>query len=260
MRLIRHRAPLQWAFALLAALAGAAAPAASVPAPAAAQARLYLTTEHSPPTSMMVAGVPGGSSTDKVRDVMARTGTAYDITMLPWKRAYTAALQRPDACVYSTTRTPDREKLFKWVGPLDEGEWMLFARADRTFSLHSIEDARGLRIGTYNGDARDEFLRGHGFTVDAAQDDSVNPQKLLMGRIDVWAVSVRAGRASVLQKMWSDRIVPVLSFHRIGVYLACNRAVPDALVARMNEALGAMARESGARRIDRRFDKGLPPP
>jgi polar amino acid transport system substrate-binding protein len=249
------------------ALAGAVLCALPLAARAAApQPHLYITTEHSPPSSMRRGGDIVGSATDKIRAIMERSAIAYTIDLLPWKRAYTLALQRTDACVYSTTRTPEREHLFKWVGPTEEGEWVLFARADHAFTLRTLDDARTLRIGTYNGDARDEYLRRRGFLVDSAQDDAANPRKLLMGRIDLWAVGVRAGKAPLLQKGWSDRIVPVLSFHRIGVYLACNRAVPDALVARMNEALAAMKRDGSARRIERRYDgesalmAPLPPP
>jgi polar amino acid transport system substrate-binding protein len=43
-------------------------------------------------------------------------------------------------------------------------------------------------------------------------------------------------------------------FNRIHTYLACNRAVPDQLVARMNAALAAMARDGTAQRIRRQYD------
>jgi ABC-type amino acid transport substrate-binding protein len=117
----------------------------------------------------------------------------YTIDLLPWKRAYTAALERPDACVFSTTRTPEREASFKWVGPIGEADWVLMARADRAFSLRSLDDARGYRIGTYNGDARDDYLRTRGFDVDPAQNDLINPRKLMMNRIDLWAASMQRG-------------------------------------------------------------------
>jgi len=50
----------------------------------------------------------------------------------------------------------------------------------------------------------------------------------------------------------------VLAFNRIHTYLACNRAVPDRLVAHMNEALGAMERDGTAQRIRRKYDSHAP--
>lgn len=232
---------------------------ASASAQAGAAPRLYITTEASAPTSMLQDGKVVGSTTEKVREVMARLGLAYTIELQPWRRAYTAALQRPDACVYSTTRTPERENLFKWVGPTDEGEWVLLGRADRPMQLRTLEDARKLRIGTSNGDARDEYLRSRGFLVDPINNDMMNPTKLLMGRIDLWAVSMRRGSPLLEQNGWADKIVPMLVFNRVKVYLACNPSVPDALVAQMNAALEAMFKDGTVRRIDRKYEAWVEP-
>ncbi len=218
------------------------------------QASLYIATEYSPPTSMLDGERVIGSATDKIREAMARAGVPYTMELLPWKRAYAAALQRPDACVYSTTRTPERESLFKWIGPTDEGEWVLLGRADRKYTLQTLEDARALRIGTYNGDARDEYLRSRGFLVDPAPNDYVNQKKLMMNRIDLWAAAMRRGSAVLVANGWSDKIVPVLTFNRIKVYLACNPAVPDPVVDKLNAALEGMARDGTWRKLERKYD------
>ncbi|MBC7684364.1 MAG: ABC transporter substrate-binding protein, partial [Bdellovibrionales bacterium] len=215
---------------------------------------LYIATEYSPPTSMQDGALVIGSATDKVREAMARSRLAYSIEMLPWKRAYNAALTRPNTCVYSTTRTPEREQLFKWVGPTDEGEWVLLGRADRNFRLTTLEDARSLRIGTYNGDARDEFLRARGFKVDPAPNDMINPQKLMMNRIDLWAAGLKRGTVVMESNGWAGIIVPVLTFNRVKLYLACNRAVPDATINRLNAALNAMEKDGTTRRLDHKYD------
>ena len=236
---------------------GGRAIAASAPAPAAAP-RLYVTTELSAPSSMLDKGRVIGIATDKVREAMARAGIAYTIEMLPWQRAYAAARQRPDACVYSTTRTPERERLFKWVGPTDIAQWVLMARADRKLHLRSLEDARGLRIGTYNGDARDAWLRARGFATDPTSNDLSNPQKLVLGRIDLWASSMRSGSTVLTRYGYDKQIVPVLVFNEIGVYLACNRAVPDDVIGRLNRAFEQMAQDGTVRRIERRYESWVP--
>jgi len=224
----------------------------------AAEPRLYITTELLAPSSTRDSERMDVVATDKVREAMRRAGVVHTIDVLPWKRAYHAALTRRDACVYSTTRIPEREALFKWVGPIDTAQWVLLGRADRKLRLRSIDDARGLRIGTYNGDAREAWLRSRGFTVDSTANDLANLHKLMAGRIDLWAGSMRSG-SDVLARFGYDRqVVPVLVFNEIGVYLACNRAVPDALVARLNTAFAAMARDGAARKIER-SPKGAEP-
>ncbi|NRR29288.1 transporter substrate-binding domain-containing protein [Oxalobacteraceae bacterium] len=222
-------------------------------APAQTVTTLSITAEHAPPSSMLDGNVVTGRETDKVREMMARTNTPYKIELLPWKRAYTMALTLPNTCVYSTSRTPERDKLFKWVGPTDEAEWVFYGRPDRNLALRTLEDARPLRIGTYNGDARDEFLRKRGFNVDPATNDLVNPQKLLLNRIDLWAVGIRMGSPAYTQFEGADQIKPLLVFNRVKVYLACHNSVPDALVSRLNAAVAEMRRDGTMGRLEQKY-------
>jgi polar amino acid transport system substrate-binding protein len=238
------KVPVAFLLCMAAALAGSAEPR-----------RLHLLTESSPPVSMLAGAEVIGSGTEKVREIMARTGTGYTLDLLPWRRAYSQVQQQADSCLFSTSRTPEREVTFKWVGPTDEAEWVLLGRADRNFRLRTLDDARNLRIGTYHGDARDAYLRARGFRVDPAPVDMMNPRKLMLDRIDLWAASLKRGTALTKQNSWGENIVPVLTFNRVGVYLACNRAVPDGLIDRMNAALEGMGRDGTMQRIDRKYEK-----
>ncbi|MES2160471.1 MAG: ABC transporter substrate-binding protein [Pseudomonadota bacterium] len=217
-------------------------------------ASLTLVTEHAPPASMQGREGVTGRETDKIREMMARTGTAYTVELFPWKRAFVMARQQPGTCVYSTSRTEEREKLFKWIGPTDEAEWVLWGRADHEFPLKTLEDARHLRIGTYIGDARDEYLRSRGFHVEPVSNDLANPQKVLLKRIDLWAVGMRRDSPGPSQYDWADKVVPLLVFNRVKVYLACNPSVPDELVAQLNAALAEMRRDGTIARLERKYE------
>jgi polar amino acid transport system substrate-binding protein len=220
---------------------------------------LYIAAEPAP-TAHMHEGRVVGLGPDQMHEIMGRAGITYTIELLPWKRAYAAATERANACVLYTTRTPERETLFKWVGPLDEAQWVLMARAGSPIKLSTLEDARPYTIGTYNGDARDQFLRERGFKVEPAPADMLNPTKLIHHRIDLWAASVRRGSNVLAQHGWAGQIVPLLTFRRIPVFLACNRGVPDAMVARMNSALDAMRRDGTMRRLENAHEGGSPAP
>ncbi|WP_342120948.1 substrate-binding periplasmic protein [Pseudoduganella sp. OTU4001] len=234
----------------LAMLLVTSAPALATPPP------LVITAEHSPPASMKVGDQVVGRESEKIREMLARSGYAYKIDVLPWKRAYTMAQRDPYTCVYSTSRTPEREKQFKWVGPTDEADWVLMGRAGRQYHVQTLEDARKLRIGTYNGDARDEFLRARGFDVDGAPDNAANPKKLMLDRIDLWAVGVRNNDLSALAQFAApEQIVPVLTFHRVKVYLACNPSVPDAMVERMNGALDSMRKDGTFAKLEKKYEQ-----
>ena len=204
--------------------------------------------EHLPPSSMMEGNVVVGRETMKVREIMARAGIGYAIELLPWKRAYAQALREPDTCIFSTSRTQEREALFRWIGPLNEAEWVLYGLAERRLALRTLDDARGLVIGTVLGDARDDYLRQRGLNVAPVTQEWLNPQKLLLGRIDLWAVGMAVGSKPFLGKEWEGKVVPLLTFNRVQTYLACNKQLPEAQAAAMQRAAAAMSRDGSMAR------------
>jgi polar amino acid transport system substrate-binding protein len=240
--------PLAAAALLLAASAGAAPP------------HLFMNTEHTPPSSMMVDGEVSGFATEKMRVMLQRAGIQSTFMMMPWKRAYLLAQTRNDTCVYSTTRTPEREAQFKWVGPTHANDWTLFGRADRKLKLTTIEDARGMRIGAYNGDVRGEALIADGYNVDVVQNNISNPRKLMNDRIDLWVTSLRIGTTLSAEEGYGARLVPVLTFRRTDLYLACNPSVPDATIAKLNAILVGMNRDGTSTAIEKKFDYWEPQP
>ncbi|MBH9578123.1 substrate-binding periplasmic protein [Inhella proteolytica] len=221
--------------------------------PLATAAPLVLNTEDAAPYNMLVNGQVVGVGADKVKLLMQHAKQSYKIELLPWRRAYEDALRNANTCVFSTTRTPEREQLFKWVGPIAFNEWLLFGRADVPIKLASLEDARPHLIGAYNGDVREQFLRARGFRVETVVADSLNPKKLMLGRIDLWVSGRYDGAVLIEQGGWAQQIVPVLNFHRSELYLACNLQVEDELVDRLNVMLSVINRDGSAAKIDERY-------
>lgn len=227
---------------------------------AAQPAVLRLTTETSPPFNMMEGDKIVGRATDMVREMADRAKVGITIEMLPWARAYNQALKESDTCVFTTTRTPEREALFKWVGPVGSSDWALYGNAERKLKLGSIEDARPMIIGTYLGDARDEYFRSRGFKVESVSDDLSNPRKLLLNRIDLWAASVVRGSMLVAQNDWTGKVVPLLVFHKVDLYMACHVDLPTALIDRLNAALQTMVRDGTTKAIEKKYAHWPLPP
>ncbi len=227
---------------------------------AASAGSLQLFTEYTPPDIMREGEKIVGISPDKVKEIMARAGISYTIEIMAWRRAYEMALRTPGSCVFSTSRTPEREALFKWVGPLREVDWTFYGLANPTFRLATLDDAKGLRIGGYNGDVRAQFLMDRGFKVDIAPDNFSNPRKLLGGRIDLWATSHQLANGVLAQEGLLGKIVPLLTFHTSRAYLACNKAVPDAQIAAMSAAMAEMVKDGTSTAIDRKYANWRPAP
>ncbi len=220
---------------------------------AARAAPLQLYTENTPPDIMRDGERIVGISPDKVREIMSRARISYTMEIMAWKRAYELALRTPNSCVFSTSRTPERESLFKWVGPLREFDWTLYGLANPPFQLSVLEDAKKLRIGGYNGDVRVQYLQDRGFTVDVAPDNFSNPRKLLGGRIDLWVTSHQLAHGLLEREGLVGKIVPLLTFHTSRAYLACNKAVPDATIGALSSAMADILKDGTAAAIDRKY-------
>ncbi|WP_035375293.1 substrate-binding periplasmic protein [Pseudoduganella violaceinigra] len=227
--------------------------------PLAAQAgALQLFTEYTPPDIMRDGARIYGISPDKVKEIMSRAGIAYTIEIMAWRRAYELALRTPDSCVFSTSRTPERETLFKWVGPLREVDWTLYGLANSSFRLDTLDDAKKLRIGGYSGDVRAQYLLDRGFMVDAAPDNFSNPRKLIGKRIDLWVTSHQLANGVLSQEGLVGKIVPLLTFHTSRAYLACNKAVPDEQITAMSAAMADIVKDGTSALIDRKYANWRP--
>ena len=87
-----------------------------------------LVTEEYPPITFMRDGKPSGFVTDMVREIAARQGIPDNIRLTSWKNAYNMALLHPKVVLFSAERTPERENLFQWVGPVGKNSAILYAK------------------------------------------------------------------------------------------------------------------------------------
>ncbi len=184
-----------------------------------------------------------GIAVDIVREMFKRADITYSLTLrFPWERIYKLALEKPGYGVFVMARLPDREKLFKWVGPIGPDDWILLAKADSKITLESLEQARKYKIGAYKGDAIAETLAKQGLKPIVVLRDQDNAKKLVNGQIDLWATGDPAGRYLARQEGVSG-LKTVLRFNSAELYLALNKDVPDDVVAKLQAALDQLRKE-----------------
>ena len=228
--------------------------AATVHADESSDTSLVLLTENFPPYNMAKNGKNfardeniEGIAVDIMRETFKRAGISYNLTLrFPWERIYKLALEKPGYGVFVMARLPDREALFKWVGPIGPDDWVLLAKADSKIQLEGLEQARRYRIGAYKGDAIAQSLDKQGLKPVVALRDQDNAQKLMEGQIDLWATGDPAGRY-LARQVGVNGLKTVLRFNSAQLYLALNKDVPDEVVARLQAALDELRKEG---RID----------
>jgi polar amino acid transport system substrate-binding protein len=211
---------------------------------------MVLLTENFPPYNMAKNGKNfaqgeniDGIATDIVREIFKRADITYSLTLrFPWERVYKLALENPGYGAFVMARLPDREKLFKWVGPIGPDDWIMLAKADSKITLESLDDARKYKIGAYKGDAIATTLAKQGLKPVVVLRDQDNAKKLVNGQIDLWATGDPAGRYLARQEGVIG-LKTVLRFNSAELYLALNKDVPDETVAKLQAALDQMRQE-----------------
>lgn len=221
---------------------------------------LVLLTENFPPYNMAKNGKNfaqgeniNGIATDIVREIFQRAGVTYSLTLrFPWERVYKLALENPGYGAFVMARLPDREKLFKWVGPIGPDDWILLAKADSKITLETLNDARKYKIGAYKGDAIAETLTKQGLKPVVVLRDQDNAKKLVSGQIDLWATGDPAGRYLARQEGVTG-LKTVLRFNSAELYLALNKDVSDDVAARLQDALDQLRKEGVVDEIMARY-------
>ncbi|MGF0241524.1 substrate-binding periplasmic protein [Rhodococcus sp. IEGM1300] len=211
---------------------------------------LVLLTENFPPYNMARNGKNfaqdeniNGIAVDIVREMFKRANVTYSLTLrFPWERIYKLALEKPGYGVFVMARLPDRENLFKWVGPIGPDDWIMLAKADSKISIETLDQARKYKIGAYKGDAIAETLAKQGLKPIVVLRDQDNAKKLVNGQIDLWATGDPAGRYLARQD-GVNGLKTVLRFNSAELYLALNKEVPQTTVDKLQAALDQMRKE-----------------
>lgn len=219
-------------------------------------AELTLYTEDSPPLNYLKDGRLDGASVAVVKAIQARIGDRTPIQVVPWARSYRALEQDPNVALFSTTRTEQREHLFKWVGPIGYVNWVLVKKRGSPVRVDALDDARSVpRIGTYQQDAREQWLKSLGFTnLESVPSDDMNCRKLQAGRIDLWItgdidmVATCGNQGIDLRELEVAYVAK-----KQELYVAFSKGTPDATVRRWQDAYDALVREGEFRAIHQRY-------
>lgn len=212
--------------------------------------KVVLLTENFPPFNMAVDdknfarddGIDG-ISTEIVRAMFKRADIKYTLTLrFPWDRLYRLTLDKPNYGLFSTTRTPERESLFKWVGPLGATSGVLLGAPGSNISVASLKEAEKYQIGAYKNASISQYLESKGMSPVNALRDQENVKKLISGKIDLWATTDPVGRYLAKQEGVSG-LTTVLRFNETQVYLAMNKDTPDEVVERLQKALDELRAE-----------------
>ncbi|WP_222435645.1 substrate-binding periplasmic protein [Fluviispira vulneris] len=221
-----------------------------------ASTKITAVTEHYPPYNMIENESIVGVSVEIMQELFKRAKVDYTLNIYPWAHSYKLALEEPNTVVFATSRSPVRENLFKWVGPIGESNWVFFKKKGSEIKINTLEDAKKYKIGGYNDDATAEYLKKNGFisgkSLILANNEVQNAFKLEAGRIDLWATGALLG-PYISKSEKTGNIVEVFTIKKSELYAAFNKRTDDALIKKLNDLLSQMNKDKTIEKINKKY-------
>lgn len=219
---------------------------------------LQLLTEENPPLNFSHNGQVKGLSIDVVQEIQRRVGNADTIEVQPWARAYRTASTVPNVALFGTARTPAREELFHWVGPVATAVASLYSKRGAGLHIASLDDAKAVsRILVVRDFYTHQLLQQLGFTnlemvskPETMVKMAVNGRAPLMFAANLTLPDLLARADSKPGDV--ERVYTVTS---IQTYIAFSLGTPKNLVTSWQAALDSMKRDGSYAAI---YAKWLP--
>lgn len=140
-------------------------------------------------------GVFDGASIVLTKKILETANFKHtNIKNIPWARAYYLTKHQPNTLLFSMYRTPLRENLFDWVGPIGSSQIILLAKKGHKFKEDSAIAA------SIRSSASLQTLEKTGFPderIIKLNDTKLGIKLLNLGRIDIWAISLISAQQEI---------------------------------------------------------------
>jgi polar amino acid transport system substrate-binding protein len=174
--------------------------------------------------------------------------SAMDVSLLPWFEGYNRTIKTDKTMLFSTVRSAEREKLFKWVGPIDSVETVLIAKKKSNIKITSIEDIKKHKVVAIQDDSSAFALVNNGIaerTINLVNNGNEMLFTLNSGKADLAAYADFATKWLIRSN--GENIKNYEVVYNVGkqdLYFAFNINTDDAVIKEFQDALDSMKKLS----------------
>lgn len=209
------------------------------------------------PYSYMEHGVLQGLGIDVARILADRAGYRISIETQPSTRALKTAETEPSVLVFSLFRTPERENLYYWIGPISFTEiWLYKLRSRTDITIKTLQDAKQYLVGVPASDATIPVLKKLAIQVDTAPSDVSNCRKFKIGRFDLTPLDPNGVRELMatcdIQVEQIEKLVKLPINN--GIYIGIGKHTPMTLVNRLNLEMDGMKKDQTIQKINAKWN------
>ncbi len=211
---------------------------------------IYFGTENYPPYNFQNNEKLQGIAVDLLNMIFVELKskkTINDINMLPWTRGYSYILKKKNSCLFSTTRTSQRENLFKWVGPITSTTISLISKNDRNIVVNAISDLSKYIVGVVKEDVGEQLLKASKAkpkkykTIYGKDATRKAIKSLNNGTIDIWAYEQNVAMWDIKANGFDTKDYSVAYELQKGeLYYAFHKETSEVIIKKMQKALDSL--------------------
>jgi polar amino acid transport system substrate-binding protein len=188
-----------------------------------------------------------------VEEMARRVGHSGTIEYMPWARAQQIAMTDPNVGILSLTRSPEREKRYRWLAKIVTDDLVLVG--GQGVDVSSLDKVKNRPTGVLLRSGAEALLRETGFTrVEPAPEEWLNAKKMKERRIDAW-LAPRLMVIYATQEVQGD--LATLNIGEIvrasDIYLAASKDLPDSEAIKWENAFASMKADGSYERIVQKY-------
>ena len=209
--------------------------------------KIKIYTENYPPYNMEVNGKLKGLSIEVFDALTKHLDTKVslkDVKLRPWASGYKITSKKKNTMLFSTTRTAQREKLFKWVGPIVATKIGLIAPKSKKIKIPNTTALNNYKIGAVINDIGEQLLLEVGVKKSNIKSMSgKNPvvsnfKKMGKGSIDMFAYEINVAMYGAKSFQIDSKDFEVVHILKEGqLYFAFNKKTSDDIINKWQKAL-----------------------
>ncbi|WP_254911212.1 ABC transporter substrate-binding protein [Pseudoalteromonas sp. A601] len=197
-------------------------------------AKLNIVTENFPPAQYLDDNQQlTGHVVEKVRKALDASSIDYAISVHSWSTAFNTALRDPQTCIFSVTRSKEREDKLLWIAELAELTTNFYALNSKNIQLDNLEQAKQYRVAVLKDNYSHQYLSSQGFEEGKnllAMDSFDNIFNIVHSRknnIDLVILPKQRVDFEQQSQPTADSLQPVLKLNikQPSLYFACNKAL-----------------------------------
>ncbi|MDD1730351.1 MAG: transporter substrate-binding domain-containing protein, partial [Methanospirillum sp.] len=206
----------------------------------------YLTEGYYPYT-FIENGTPKGISIDILRYIASVYGTRIPdehFTFGTWEDVYKKTMTQNGTALAILARSPEREDLFRWAGPVDQTPVVIFALRDSADRFRNVSPSE-MKIATITEDiAATTLVNAGGKDIVYSSDPEEQIRMLENGSVDGWAYALLPGRQLISQYASNaSAIIPVQTLKKYNFYIAFNRNTSPQIINSLQDTMDLLKSE-----------------